>query len=120
MIWIILGGALGSMARFGIYLAQIKFWASTWPATLSVNMLGCFGLGICYSMYTAGHLTETGRFFWMIGFWASFTTFSTFAMDMFTMVERQQTKILLGYILASIVLGLIFFTLGCKTHKAFI
>jgi fluoride exporter len=84
MSWILvgLGGALGSMARYGAF----RLWptaAGGWPvATLAVNLLGSFLIGLLY-MYVAarGTSAENARLFWMTGILGGFTTYSAFALE---------------------------------------
>ena len=77
-----MGGALGSMARYGAY----RLWPSSpggWPVpTLTVNLLGSFAIGLLY-MYVAARSgsAENARLFWMTGVLGGFTTYSAFALE---------------------------------------
>ena len=89
LLMIGLGGFLGSISRYGIYMVLDKPLLASFPfATLSVNVLGSFLLGIIYglSLHTSAihpHL----RFFLAVGFCGSFTTFSTFALDNMNLLQ---------------------------------
>jgi CrcB protein len=84
MSWLLvaMGGALGSVARYGAY----RLWpmgSSGWPvATLTVNLLGSFSIGLLY-MYVAarGGSADNARLFWMTGVLGGFTTYSAFAIE---------------------------------------
>jgi fluoride exporter len=84
MSWILvgLGGAIGSVARYGAY----RLWPAPpggWPvATLTVNLLGSFAIGLIY-MYVAGRGAgaDNARLFWMTGVLGGFTTYSAFALE---------------------------------------
>ena len=84
MNWLLvaLGGALGSVARYGAY----RMWpagGSGWPvATLTVNLLGSFAIGLIY-MYVATRVgsADNARLFWMTGVLGGFTTYSAFALE---------------------------------------
>jgi CrcB protein len=84
MSWVMVavGGAIGSMARFGAY----RLWpvgASGWPvATLTVNLVGSFAIGLLY-IYVAARAggAENARLFWMTGVLGGFTTYSAFALE---------------------------------------
>jgi CrcB protein len=84
MSWILvgIGGALGSIARYGAY--RLWPWApGGWPvATFAVNLLGSFAIGLLY-MYVAagGASTDNARLFWMTGVLGGFTTYSAFALE---------------------------------------
>jgi CrcB protein len=84
MTWILvgLGGALGSLTRYGAY----RLWPTPtggWPvATFTVNVLGSFAIGLLY-MYVAarGVSADNARLFWMTGVLGGFTTYSAFALE---------------------------------------
>jgi CrcB protein len=84
MTWILvgIGGALGSVARYGAY----RLWPQapgSWPvATFTVNLLGSFAIGLLY-MYVAarGPGADNARLFWMTGVMGGFTTYSAFALE---------------------------------------
>jgi fluoride exporter len=84
MSWLMvgIGGALGSLARYGAY----RLWPAPpggWPVpTFTVNLLGSFAIGLLY-MYVAarGASADNARLFWMTGVLGGFTTYSAFALE---------------------------------------
>ncbi|MCS6946137.1 MAG: CrcB family protein, partial [Steroidobacteraceae bacterium] len=54
-----------------------------WPgATLLVNVLGCFAIGVCYAwLIERGDAPLALRHFWMTGVLGGFTTWSAFALE---------------------------------------
>ena len=84
MKWLLvaLGGAAGSVARYGAY----RLWpvaGTGFPvATTTVNLLGSFAIGLIY-MYVAarGPSADNARVFWMTGVLGGFTTYSAFALE---------------------------------------
>jgi CrcB protein len=100
-LWVGIGGALGSMARYAAY----RMWPSSpggWPVpTLTVNLLGSFAIGLLY-MYVAarGPSAENARLFWMTGVLGGFTTYSAFALES-TLLGFSMTGVL--YMAATVV-----------------
>jgi len=71
------GGALGAVARFGLYEAAVR-WGDRLPyGTWTVNAVGCFLIGLVL----ASPPSERVRLAAVVGFLGSFTTFSTYAAD---------------------------------------
>ena len=82
-LWVALGGAMGSVARYG--------FSRMWPATpggfpvptLTVNLIGSFAIGLLY-IWLSGRLglgNDHARLFWMTGVLGGFTTYSAFALE---------------------------------------
>ncbi len=92
MRWLILfaGGGLGAMLRFALALwvderAQVSFpWG-----TLVVNVVGCFLIGLI-ATFADEHrlLTSAMRLFVIAGLVGGFTTFSTFGLETWRLVEE--------------------------------
>src|SRR5215510_255141 len=84
MKWLLVaaGGAAGSVVRYGAYLLW-PVGGRGWPvATLTVNLIGSFAIGLIY-MYVAarGASADNARLFWMTGVLGGFTTYSAFALE---------------------------------------
>ncbi|MCD6063715.1 MAG: crcB [Flavipsychrobacter sp.] len=109
-----LGGALGSMARYGIYLAMNKYAIKAFPvATLTVNLIGCFLVGLLFGFTGKGATPPSG---WTLvlatGFCGGFTTFSAFALDNNTLFRNEQGWAALVYTVFSVVIGILLCRLG--------
>ena len=112
MIFVAIGGALGAMARYGlgVYIATLPASVPSFVATLTVNVIGCAMMGVMASLllsYPA--MDATIRPFVMIGFLGALTTFSSFALDSFQLLEKQQYTLLAVYMTSSFVVSLIVF-----------
>ncbi|WP_193075098.1 fluoride efflux transporter CrcB [Pseudomonas sp. FME51] len=106
---IALGGALGALSRVGLASGVQLLWPGTFPlATFIINLLGCLAIGILYGLWLnrpeLSPLLQQGL---MIGFLGAFTTFSTFSLDAWRLLENGQSLLALGYVLLSVCLCLI-------------
>ena len=77
ILWISLGAVLGAISRwqlsvwFNGFLSQFAF------GTLLANLLGCFLIGIVIGL----HLNDGQKLLFITGFLGSFTTFSSFSLE---------------------------------------
>lgn len=99
-----LGGALGSILRYGVGLA---LHSTTFPyATLIVNVVGCFCIGLVLpSLDRIATLAPEIRLLVVVGFLGGFTTFSAFGNESVALV-RSGASIALVNVAANVVLGL--------------
>jgi fluoride exporter len=106
---IAVGGALGSMARYatGIYVGR---WLGTefpW-GTLLINVIGSFLIGVfAESFALRWDATQATRVFLVVGICGGYTTFSTFSLDLVTLINHGQALAAGVYIVASVMLGLL-------------
>jgi CrcB protein len=78
-LWIALGGALGTAARYGISLWTTAQFGPGFPVgTVLVNLVGCFGMGALMPVALALAWPETLRLALTVGFLGGFTTYSSF------------------------------------------
>jgi CrcB protein len=101
-----LGGAIGASARYLTGVATMKVIGPGFPwATLFVNVLGSFAMGVL--VVVLAHKSGT-RFapFMMTGLLGGFTTFSAFSLDALTLFERGQVWTAAAYVAGSVLLSL--------------
>ena len=105
-----IGGALGSMARYGVGLAAGRlFPGSAWPSgTLTVNVVGGLAMGLLVGWLglRAGTSQETARVFAAVGILGGFTTFSAFSLETALMMERREYALAAAYVSLSVVLAI--------------
>lgn len=110
MHWIAVavGGALGAVARYAISTWIFDSTSHKFPyATLSVNVLGSFVMGILFVLILEkGLLPPEWRGVLMIGFLGAFTTFSTFSLDALGLWQNGHLFMALIYALGTVVLCL--------------
>ena len=110
-----LGGLLGSIGRYLVSgWVQNRFPFSGFPwGTLAVNLVGCWLLGFAAGLAeTRGVLSSETRLFLMVGFFGGFTTFSTFGLESYTLLQDATYGRLAGNLLGSVVGGLVAVWLG--------
>ena len=84
-VWVALGGAAGSVARYACSVAALRWLGSGFPwGTLFVNVAGSFAIGLLASLMTADGrplLGTDARPLLLIGVLGGFTTFSSFSLE---------------------------------------
>ena len=103
------GGALGAMARYAVSILVFNYSSDKFPyATLSVNVLGSFIMGILFVIIVErAALPVEMRSLLMVGFLGAFTTFSTFSLDALSLWQNGHLFVALVYVLATVVLCLV-------------
>ncbi|WP_188385719.1 fluoride efflux transporter CrcB [Ornithinibacillus halotolerans] len=111
-----LGGAIGASLRYFVSIIFHTDLVASFPyATLTVNLIGCLILGIFSSGFELKRrINPRYLFAFKTGVIGSFTTFSTFSVEVLTMIQHHQYYLTIIYILLSSILGLFLAYLGIK------
>lgn len=111
LIYIFLGGGIGSVAR---YLAQIAVNEKLSPAlfpfpwgTFAVNIAGSFLIGLFYSLSERFDLPFELRLFLTVGICGGFTTFSTLSNDGLSLLKGEFYGTFALYMIISITVGIL-------------
>ena len=116
MHWIAVavGGAFGAVARYAISTWIFDSTSHKFPyATLSVNVLGSFVMGIFFVLILEkGLLLPEWRGVLMIGFLGAFTTFSNFSLDALGLWQNGHLFLALVYALGTVGLCLAAITIA--------
>jgi len=116
-----LGGAIGASARYSLdkLIEQRSNAVFPW-ATFTINITGCFLIGlITAALVERQHLPAWVRIGLVVGVIGGYTTFSTFAQEALELGEVHHVLAALGYILASVGLGVLAVYAGTLAGRAF-
>ncbi len=107
LLFIGVGGALGSIARFEITTFVQSRMGGAYPwGTFVVNVTGCLIMGVAMALLTARQpASEAWRYLVPIGFVGAYTTFSTFELDLLSANVNAAWFVGVAYLSASVVVG---------------
>ena len=115
-LWVALGGALGSMARFGLSGFAARTFGTAFPwGTLIVNVVGSLAIGVAAALVTAdGRALVAGdiRAFVVVGVLGGFTTFSAFSLETLALARHSGWLAAGTNVVASVALCLLAVSLG--------
>ena len=106
------GGSLGSVMRYLVFVLFERQYPSSFPwATLTVNIVGSLLIGFLWGYFDRIHISSGMRLMIFIGLLGGFTTFSTFAFDIFSLFRDGEFKLMTIYFLSSnlLTIGAAFF-----------
>lgn len=114
-----LGGFIGTIVRFLIGSWIEKSFASSFPlATILVNLIGCFLIGMVSGYFTQKLGDQTQLFFFLtVGVLGGFTTFSAIAMDSQVFIENGEYLKMLTYVSVQAILGIALCLIGYNLIK---
>jgi CrcB protein len=120
-LWVALGGALGSLARYTLGAWIYERMGTRFPyGTFVINITGCFIIGLALSILDArAELPSAWRLAVPIGFVGAYTTFSTFEFETYRAAQDRPGTALL-YVASSVVIGYLSVYLGIQTSKLFV
>ena len=113
------GGALGAVLRYVVVIGMSNISFIGMPTgVLSCNILGSFLLGILISWSMKDPLiSENLRIFLQVGILGAFTTFSTFALEVFNMTEKGDYTVAMIYVVLSVILSIGGLFLGISFYR---
>ena len=115
LLYIGLGGFIGAISRWGV--SQIIRKATDDGAfplpTLIVNLVGCLGIGVAYSIWENNN---SAKLIIIIGFLGGFTTFSTFAYETLSLIKSGNIITAISYVTLSSVIGVFLVWVGMKLN----
>ena len=108
VLFIAAGGAIGAVGRYAVMTAVSHLLGAGFPyGTIMVNLIGSFVLGgLLESLKYFSAISNELQVFLIVGVLGSFTTFSTFSMDVVVLMQRNEMFAAGLYILGSIVVSI--------------
>jgi fluoride exporter len=117
---VLLGGAIGSLARYLVGSAIMSRFPGRFPlATFVVNVTGCFLIGAIITSLTQKAAPDPNwRLFLIVGILGGYTTFSSFAWETFAAARDGAPWIGLMNVTASVIFGYLAVWLGAAAAGA--
>jgi fluoride exporter len=112
---IVIGGAIGTLARYLISVAALPISQNLPWGTIGINILGSFVIGM-FGTLTLAHgrfpVSENARLFVMVGLCGGFTTFSSFSLQTLDLLRGGAVVRAAINIVASVILCVGAVTIG--------
>lgn len=117
--WIFGAGGLGAVLRFGLAgLVQARAGDAFPWGTWAVNVLGCFGIGLLATAFEERSvLSAELRLALLVGLLGGFTTFSTFGLETWRLLEDAEWGRAAANVLGSVVTGLLAVVMGVRLAR---
>lgn len=102
VVWVALGGAIGSVLRYVVaqWIGVREAPQFPWH-TFSINVLGCMLIGVVWALVEKYNCVPALRFFLMTGILGGFTTFSSFGLETIQLIQAKAYLTALGYVIMS-------------------
>jgi CrcB protein len=106
-LWVAIGGALGSVARYGCSRAVALRYGEAFPwGTLAVNVAGSLFVGLIAGVSLPGSrlpVPPDARTFLIVGLCGGFTTFSSFSLQTLDLIRNRDFDAAFGNVVLSVV-----------------
>ncbi|WP_304617960.1 fluoride efflux transporter FluC [Paracoccus sp. (in: a-proteobacteria)] len=112
-----IGAAIGGMCRLAFYRSLPAQWVAMGGATLAVNVIGSFVMGLGFALVVQ-RLGQDFAPFLLAGVLGGFTTFSSFSLDVVALWERGEAVAAIFYVAASVILSILALIAGLAVARS--
>ena len=110
---IAVGGALGALLRHAVSSFAQNQMGDPFPwGTLAVNVIGSFLIGVLFQLFDQVVVSSNVRFLLLTGGLGAFTTFSTYSLETFQIIQEGRIGLGLANLAVSTIAGLMAVFLG--------
>ena len=121
LVWIALGGLLGTLCRFALSTWVDERSHSLFPyGTLVVNLAGCFAAGFLFPLLEQAAVTPELRLAVFSGFLGGFTTFSAYGLQTVALANGGLSSMAALNVLVSNVAGLVMVWVGGSLSRSIV
>ena len=119
--WVAIGGAVGSVMRYGTTIAVQRLTRSGFPfATLTTNVAGSFIIGwLAYLILERDFMSIQARLIVIVGILGGYTTFSTFSLETLRLIQEGNWHTAAANIVISVAAGLLAAWAGFTAASSF-
>lgn len=112
-----LGAVLGAWIRWGIGLQFNHYFPNIPLGTVLVNLVGAFVIGFAVTFFASSSLNPNYKLFFITGFCGALTTFSTFSMEVVSLLQSGKFEYAILTITVHVLGSLLFTLLGIFTYQ---
>lgn len=113
LLFVFAGGGIGTLCRYGLTMTATRMFKADYVlGTFIVNMVGSFLIGFFWGMMEIKAINSNEKAFLFIGFLGGFTTFCTFMLENFAIIQNKSSIHAIANIIACNVLGILLVFLG--------
>ncbi len=121
ILLVAIGGAFGAVARYLISVSPLANIFEKFPfPTFFINIVGSFFIGFLFVMLSDKFMiNENFRIAVTVGFLGAFTTFSTFELEIVSLVRERYFTTAFAYLFLSVFVGFVGVLSGIWLAKKF-